>query len=191
MGRAATAVAGAAGGAVVGLLLLVLTHPTAAYTNDAYRSGASTGFVVRYVALGVVAAFLIRALARRRQPLLAGIALAVVAAVAILPPALDEQTPSEKRRAAAVSIDDAEERERAEFRAGAIDGCVKSTRRDLEASPELPDVDPEKYCTCVMDGLFAQGGFDAAEMEETTARMREGRPTARMRRVFARCVRQA
>ena len=124
MGRGPTALVGALAGGVVGLLLLVLTHPTAAYTNDSYRSGASAGYVLRYVVLGLAAALLIRALRGGRRPLLAGIALAVVAGLAIVPPLLDSETESEKRRAEAVAIDDPEEREAAEARAGAIDGCT-------------------------------------------------------------------
>ena len=71
MGRALAAVAGAASGAIVGAVLLVTTHPTSAYTNDAYRQGANEGFVLRYAALGVTAVFLprtTRSAAGRRVP---------------------------------------------------------------------------------------------------------------------------
>jgi hypothetical protein len=191
MGRGATALAGAAGGAAIGALLLVTTHPTSAYTNDAYREGASAGFVLRYWALGIAAAFLIRALRRRWRPPLAALCLTVVAALAIVPPLLDEQTESEKRRAAAVAIDDPEARERAEFRAGAIDGCVKSTTRELAQAPDAPDIDVEDYCTCIMDRLFAANGFDLEEMQGTAAAIQAGSPPPRFQRIARACAKRA
>ncbi len=134
MGRAATALIGALAGAAVGVVLLVTTHPTSAYLNDAYRQGASFGFVLRYVTLGLVAALLVRALRRAgsRGRVLAGAALAIVLALAIVPPALDTESASEKRRAAAVEIGDPEQRAKAEARAGAIDGCVEGAQRQVE-----------------------------------------------------------
>jgi hypothetical protein len=191
MGRGATALLGAAAGAAVGVLVLVLTHPTAAYTNDAYREGATFGFLLRYVTLGLLAALLIRALRRRTRTALAGIGLAVVLALAIVPPLLDTQTESEKRRAAAVAEDDPAQRDAAEVRAGAIDGCVDSTKRELEGTPEEGRIDADKYCTCFIDAIVAGPENDAAELEAMAIEVRSGAPTPKLERAATRCAKKA
>jgi hypothetical protein len=84
VGRGATALIGALVGAAVGGALLVLTHPTAAYTDDAFRQGASVGYVIRYAILGLVGGLLLRAVRVGRRPGLAGFGLAVVLAAAII-----------------------------------------------------------------------------------------------------------
>jgi hypothetical protein len=190
MGRALTAVAGAASGAIVGAVLLVTTHPTSAYTNDAYRQGASVGFILRYVALGVAAAFLLRVV--RRYPIPAGIGLAVLLALAILPPTLDTQTESEKRRAAAVAEDDPAKRQAADFRAGVIDGCVTRVRRDLEGTPEADGFDTDHYCTCVVDAVVAKPGRTLPEMEAIMSELQaKGSLPPELQRATERCAAEA
>ncbi len=191
MGRAATALAGGLVGLVVGVLLLVLTDPTSAYTNDAYRTGASRGFVFRYVALGLLAALLIRALRGGRHSALAGIGLVVVLAVAIVPPALDTKTESEKRRAAAVGVDDPAQREAAEARAGAIDGCVESTQRQLEGAPEAPSLNADSYCTCLIDDVIKGPEDDLTQLQTMASTIRSGNLSVKLKRTAKRCATQA
>jgi hypothetical protein len=190
MGRALTAVAGAASGAIVGAVLLVTTDPTSAYLNDAYRQGASEGFVVRYAALGVAAAFLLRVV--RRRPIPAGVGLAILLALAILPPTLDTQTESEKRKAAAVAEDDPAKRQVADFRAGLIDGCVTRVRRDLEGTPEVDAFDTDQYCTCLVDAVVATPGRTLPEMEAIMSELQDkGSPPPEVQRAMERCVGEA
>lgn len=191
IGRAAAALAGAAGGAVVGVILLVTTHPTSAYTNDAYRGGASIGFVLRYVALGIVAGLLVRVFPRYRVP--AGVALAAVLALAIVPPALDTDSESEKRRAAAVAEDDPDRRQAADFRAGLIDGCVTRVTREMEATPEgASGLDVDKYCTCVVDSVVARPGRTLPEMQAIMAQLQSSStPPPEMQRAIERCTAEA
>jgi hypothetical protein len=190
-GRAATALIGALAGGAVGLLLLVTTHPTSAYLNDAYRQGASFGFVLRYVALGLVAAVLVRALrgAGGRGRVLAGVALAVVLGLAIVPPALDTQTESEKRRAAAAAIDDPDERARAEARAGALDGCVEGARRQAEEAGL--SLDAEAYCECFIDAITAPPGDNLEELRAANAALQSPNPPRRLQRLTERCAKRA
>ncbi len=193
MSRGATALAGVAAGAVVGLVLLTTTHPTSAYTNDAYRSGASFGYVLRYVVLGLVAALLIRALRGgrpARRPLY-GLALAVVVGLAIIPPALDTETSSEKRKREAVAIDDPKQRREAELRAGAIDGCTEETRRQLESVPPSERFDPEAYCECFIAGVTAGPADDEAQLEAMAETLRSGERPRRFVRLGERCAQQA
>ena len=185
MGRGLTALVGAIAGTLVGAVLLVTTHPTSAYTNDAYREGASAGFVIRYVVLGVAAALLLRIV--RRRPALAGVGLAVVLAVAIVPPALDDQSESEKRKAAAVAEDDPNERQLAEFRAGLIDGCVTSTRRELEGEPQAKGFDADGYCTCLVDAVVARPGRTIPEMQAVMSQIQSSGPPPEMQEAMGRC----
>lgn len=191
MGRRVTALAGAVVGLVVGLLLLVLTHPTSAYTNDAYRGGATTGFLMRYAALGLLAALLTRALRGGRRSVLAGIGLVLVLALAVLPPALDSKTESEKRRSAAVAIDDPAQRKAAESRAGSIDGCVESTQRELKGTPEERSLDPDAYCVCLIDTIIKGPEDDSAQLEAVASAIRSGNPSAKLKRAQERCATRA
>lgn len=182
---------GAVAGLIVGVLLLVLTHPTSAYLNDGYRQGASVGFVLRYVALGLIAALLVRALRRGwRQPL-AAIGLAAVVAVAVLPPALDRQTESEKRKAAAVAIDDPAKRKEAEVHAGAIDGCVNGTKRRIEGTPQAGKIDIDAYCTCFIGAVTAGPESDTAQLQAMATAIQSGSPPAELTRAAARCARKS
>ena len=190
-GRLAAALAGAAGGALAGVILLVTTHPTSAYTNDAYREGASIGFVLRYVALGIVAGLLVRIFPRYRVP--AGVALVAVLALAIIPPALDTESESEKRRAAAVAEDEPDRRQAAEFRAGLIDGCVTRVTRDIKGTPEeAAGFDIDEYCTCVVDSVVARPGRTLPEMEASMAQLQSSStPPPEMQRAIERCSAEA
>lgn len=187
MGRGATALAGVLVGVVAGLLLLVLTEPTSAYTNDSYRRGASVGFVLRYASLGLVAALLARALRHGRRPVLAGIGLAVVLTLAIIPPVLDTKSESEKRRAEAVAADDPAGRRAADFRAGAIDGCVDQAEQELQGTPEADDLDADVYCTCFVDAILEGPDRDSAQLQAATAALRSGKPPAELQRKHERC----
>lgn len=189
MGRVAAALVGALSGALVGVVLLVTTHPTSAYLNDAYREGASIGFVARYVTLGVVAALLLGIV--RRHRVLAGIGLAAVLCAAILPPALDDQTESEKRKAEAVAEDDPVERDAAEFRAGLIDGCVTRTRRDLEGTPEEEGLDADAYCTCLIDAVVVGPGRSLDEMQTILSELQSSGPSPEMQQAMTRCSEEA
>ena len=183
--RARTAaLIGALVGAAIGFVLLTTTHPTSAYTNDAYREGASVGFVLRYATLGLVAALLIRALQPGRRTVLPALGLVVVAAAATLPVALDDKTASERRRSAATAIEDPAAREAADFRAGAIDGCVESTRKQLAGTPDEGAIDLDRYCTCFIDELF-EGRDPRQALEEAR---RTGRPAPEMTRASDRCA---
>lgn len=190
VGRSATALGGAVAGAVVGLVLLVTTEPTSAYTNDSYRQGASVGFVIRYAVLGLVAAFLVRYVWRSR-PVLAGIALALVLTAAILPPALDEQTASEKRRSEAVAEKDPVKREAAEFRGGMIEGCVNRTRDELEGTPEEDGFDADGYCVCLIDGAIARPGRTYEEMKAILTDLQASGPSPEYQQAMARCYEEA
>ena len=191
MGRGPTALLGAVAGGIAGGILLVTTHPTSAYTNDAYREGASFGFVLRYVTLGIAAALLVRAVRRGWRMPLPAIGLAVILAAAVLPPALDRETASEKRKAAATAIDDPAEREAAEARAGAIDGCVNSTKRRLEGTPQEGKIDAEDYCTCLIGAITAGPEDDSAQLQAMARQARTGQPSPRLARAAARCAREA
>ncbi|HVL95043.1 MAG TPA: hypothetical protein VM266_04215 [Solirubrobacteraceae bacterium] len=191
MGARGAAFVGALAGAAAGGLLLVLTQPTAAYTNDAYRSGASFGFVVRYALLGTLAALLVHALRRPGGKLLPALGLAVVLGLAIVPPALDRDSASERRRAAATAVDDPQARRDADMRAGAIDGCVRSTQRELERTPDAPDLDPDAYCTCFIDAVIAGPEDDEAQLRAMSEAIRSGRPPRRLTRLAERCSEQA
>jgi hypothetical protein len=184
--RLVTSLTGAITGLGVGLLLLVLTHPTSAYLNDAFRSGASMGFVLRYVVLGVLAALLIGALRRHAVP--AGLGLTVVLALAIVPPALDTQTASEQRRAAAVAEDDPVERGSAEFRAGAIDGCVRRSKQELRAIGRSKTVDADAYCTCFIDAVTAGPRDDEAQLDAVNREVNSGSPSAKLQGTATRCM---
>jgi hypothetical protein len=170
----------------MGGLLLVFTHPTSAYLNDAYRSGASMGFVLRYVALGILAALLIGVV--RRHPVPAGLALAVVLALAIVPPALDTQTKSEQRRSAATAEDDPAERRSADFRAGAIDGCVRRSTRELRGTEQAKTFDADAYCTCFIDAVTAGPLDDEAQLQAVAREVASGSPSAKLRDTATRCM---
>ena len=182
---------GALGGGAVGLVLLGLTEPTLHYTNDSYRHGASVGYVLRYVALGAVGALLAgRLLGRRerdRRSAAYALGLAAVLSAAVLPPALDEDSPSERRKAEAVRSGDPE----AEFTAGAIDGCVSATRRQLAGTPEEDEVDVDAYCECYIPRLLGPAEGRAARMDAITRRIQTGRPSRRMVRASRVCAKEA
>jgi hypothetical protein len=182
------ALAGAVGGAFVGLLLLGLTHPTLAHTNDEYRQGASFGYVLRYTALGAAGMLLAgRLLAGDRRPALYAVGLTAVLAAAILPPVLDEETPSERRRAEAVRSGDPN----ADFEAGAIDGCVTGTRRQLAGTPEEDVIDVDAYCECYIPRLLAGTRGDQARLDAIAARIRAGNPPRRAVRAGVLCAKRA
>lgn len=191
MSRRATALAGAVAGAVTGGVLLLLTHPGAEHTNDAYREGLRFGFVLRYLTLGLVGALLARAVARRSRTALAGIALAGVVAAAVLPVALDRESESERRRAAATAIDDPIERRKADFRAGAIDGCVEGTKRQLEGVAEAKRLDVDAYCTCFIESVIRGPGDDQEQLQAANESARLGRPPRRLTRIAERCAARA
>ena len=134
VGRGRAALIGAIVGAAVGIALLLALHPTAAYTNDAYRQGASVGYVIRYAVLGLVGALLLRVLRGGRRPALAGLGLAVVLAAAILPPVLDEDTPSERRSAAATKIASATSTGSSRARRTTRRSCAPPAKRSNPAS---------------------------------------------------------
>jgi hypothetical protein len=189
--RSTAGIVGALAGGLTGTLLLWLAHPTAAYTNDAYRQGASAGYVARYVALGVVAALLIRTIRLGRHVALAGLGLAAVMAAAVLPPALDDRTPSEERRAAATAIDDRQQRTNAERRAGAIDGCAEAVRTQIDAGAFPAEVEPDSYCTCFIDAILEGPRDDAAQLDEMHAALASARPAPKFQRFASRCAREA
>jgi hypothetical protein len=172
----------------VGGALLVLTHPTAAYTDDAFRQGASVGYVLRYAILGLVGGLLLRAVRVGRRPGLAGFGLAVVLAAAIIPPALDKDSRSERRRAASTRVEDPEARRAAEFRAGAIDGCVDGTKRQIAGTPQEKTLDTDAYCTCYIDKLLEGPEDDEAQLRAAADALASGRPTRRIRRMVERCL---
>jgi hypothetical protein len=191
MTRGRAAQTGGAVGAAIGIVLLIATHPAAAYTNDAYRSGASFGFVLRYAILGALAGLSVRVFQAGRQTVLAGLSLIVILALAILPPVLDKKSPSEKRRADATAIDDPVERQAAESKAGAIDGCVNSTKRELAGTPDEKKLDPDRYCSCFVAALTAGPGDDMTELRAATTDLQAGRASEAVMESARRCLQQA
>ena len=172
------------------MVLLETTDPTSAYTNDSYREGASFGFVIRYAVLGLVAAFLVRYLWRSR-PVLAGFGLAAVLAAGVLPPALDEKSPSEKRKSGAVAEKDPVKREAADFRGGMIDGCVKRTQGELDATPEDEGLNPDEYCTCLIDTAVARPGRTYEGMKAIMTDLQANGPSQGYQRAMTRCYESA
>jgi hypothetical protein len=171
----------------VGVAALVAFHPTAAYTNDAYRGGASFGFVIRYVVFGVAGGLLLHAI--RLRPLLAGIGLAVVLGLAILPVALDTETESERRRAAATAEKDPARREAADFKAGMIDGCVNRTRREAQGTPD-EGLNADSYCVCFIGALTA-GREDIDQMRAAVQEIETRGLSPELERAQIRCLEQA
>jgi hypothetical protein len=171
------ALAGAVGGAAAGLLLVSGADPSDSYTNDAYRSGQQVGYVVRYAALGAAAAFFVaRVLGAGEETPNGTVALhvlgfAVVLSIAVLPPLLDDETKSEQRRAEAVRSGD----ERAEFRAGAIDGCAASVRRRFASQVDAAGFDVDAYCECLIDRLMAGASERGVPLQAVTAQLSTGR----------------
>jgi hypothetical protein len=170
------ALAGAIFGGAVGLLLLAGTDPSDSSTNDAYRSGQRFGYVLRYAALGAAAAVLGARFLRPSQGTPTGtVALylagfAVVLGIAILPPLLDEETASERRRADAVRTGS----ERAEFRAGAVDGCVQAVRSRFGAQVEQASFNVDGYCECVIDKLMAGAVERGVSLEALATQVQAG-----------------
>jgi hypothetical protein len=171
-----TALVGALGGAVVGYLLLKAIQPTSAYTNDAYREGASAGYIARFAILGALAAILAARMLRpdhgteNRTILLYAAGLAVVLGLAVLPPVFVEKRASDQRRADVRSGASAND-----FRAGAIAGCADTARARLDAAQEAK-VDVDSYCRCFVSRLLAGARDDRARLEALNARMRAGNP---------------
>ncbi len=191
MGRVGTALAGALAGAAVGVVLLVTLDPTGAYTNDSFRAGATAGFVLRYATLGLVGALLLRALRGGRHRAAAGVGLAIVLALAILPPALDEKTPSEQRRSEATDIEDPERRADADLRAGAIDGCVENGTEEDDRLFREEGIDEQRYCTCFIDAFIEGPEDDLAQLQAMNRELTSGEPSPRAERIARRCVREA
>lgn len=187
MQRRNAAMIGAALGAAAGVALLVLTHPTSAYTNDAYRHGQAVGYIVRYAVLGSAAALLLRMLLADSRVWLAAMGLVIVAAAAILPPGLRSTTSDEQRRAAAVAIDNPKERRVAEMRAGAIQGCTEVNLKQLEGTRGAKDLHVDDYCTCFIDSVLSAPQDDEAQMLAMVKMARTGQRTELMRSSVDKC----
>lgn len=185
--------AGAVAGAAVGLLLLAASDPSDSSTNDAYRSGQRVGYLVRYAALGAAAAALAVLVLRPREGTSNGMlalylgGLAVVLSLAILPPLLDEESASEHRRAEAVRSGD----ERAEFRAGAIDGCVEGVRNRFGSQVEQARLDIDAYCECLIDRLMARAANRGESLQAVGAQLQGVNQPSWALRAADRCGRRA
>lgn len=172
----AAAALGAAIGAGIGLAIVATVDPNGAYTNADYRSGADTGYVLRYAALGLGAAVLLLWRPRRSVATLRVLALVAVLGVAVLPPALHSKTASEQRRAKATAIEDPRARGDAVAVAGAVDGCVSSTRRELAATSRQDDLDVEVYCECLIAEITAGPKDDEQQLSALAAAVQGGKP---------------
>jgi hypothetical protein len=187
------ALAGAIGGTALGLLLLSGADPSDSSTNDAYRSGQKAGYVVRYAILGAAAAFFAARILgaaegapNRTLALYLG-GFAVVLVLAVVPPILDDESESERRRADAVRSGD----ERAEFRAGAIDGCVASVSRRLGTRAEAVGLNVDAFCGCLMDRLMAGAVQRGIPLEAVANEIYSGRQPPWASRAADACGRRA
>lgn len=177
---------GAAAGAGAGVVVLVLTDPMASYVDDSVRQNVTMGFVTRYVVLGVAAALLIGAL--DRYPVPAGFGLAILLAVAILPPALDTSTPSAKRKPQAVADENPSEMATAAMRAGAVDGCVDDRRRgDLKGAAKGARL-ADAYCACFIKAVVKGPPNDEIQIRALGRQAQAGRLSTRLRSKADRCT---
>ena len=180
------------------MLLLFLTHPTAAYTtgrDESFRAGAAFGYVLQDVMLGAAVGALAGALYTRKvRPMrraLMGVGLVVCLGLWIGLPLVAEERPSERLREAR-SIDDPAARDAAEFRAGILDACAEDMKE--EAARAGIELDADLYCECLLDGLTAGPQDDMEQLEALKRQVKAGRTTAsspRIKRIQNRCARRA
>lgn len=191
MDRSRTATAGAVAGGMTGVALVVLTHPTPAYVTSSYAAGQDAGYVFRYIALGVAAAFLVRLVLQRSWTVPAALGLVALAAAAILPPALDTTTRYEQRRTSAARITDPQVRRDAQARADAIQGCTDSASARLKGVPGMGRFRVDDYCACFIDAVVAGPQDNGTQLEAMATEMRSGHVTERLTSSARACARQA